>query len=268
MTSPASRLVAAVATNTSVMCAIAAVAIATPAANASPIDIVTITGSLAFPELADGENDGSVYYRLTGQSAYYNTRTGSFATGNQLDGLTSYDAEVEDFQIIYTEFFPETNLTDYLQFGYFGVVETVSDTGNGETILASTLIVAGHFSEVEGQTIDAILPFFSVSGLVNALIGGFDTDEFFDALFSAVGNPALMGDITLYQFDGGQAVDVLRYGQGLGLFAFIGGDNGDEAVAIGSLETSVLRIVPTPSTIALGAVACFISASRRRRNAP
>lgn len=225
-------------------------------------DFVTITVTLPNPEGSGGEG---TFYRLAGQSAFYTTRTSSSTTGGQLDGLTSDDS----FQdISFFEVFPENNLTDYLRFGYFGVLETVVVDGSGqEQVVNQSLVFAGQSGVFDGLTINAAFPFFEESVLVNALVNGFDTPEFFDALFTAFGSDDLLGDLTLFQqTDPNAPTDTLRFGETLVLYALIEGSPGGEdlAVGIGTLSASVLRIVPAPSTLALGALVGLVGARRRR----
>lgn len=233
------------------------------APGASGSDRVTIAGGLDFPDGSDSQ--GPSYFRLAGQSAYFNIRTGSFTTGGQLDGFTTFDTKNGPFEIQFFEVFPEQNLTDYLQFGYFGVVETVTvDAALGEVVTDRSLVVSGRFGVLEGLTINQILPFMTESELVDALVNGFDSPQFFSALFSAVDNPDLLGDIRLTQAEPDGLLEVVRQGESIGLYALIGGDNGDEAVNIGYLATAIHRVIPTPSTLALAGIAGLI-ASRRRR---
>lgn len=230
---------------------------------AGTFDRVTIAGSLSFPDGSD--SDGPSYFRLAGQSAYYNTRTGGFTTGGQLDGFTTFDSENGPFEAQYIEVFPEVNLTDYLQFGYFGVLETVTfDAALGETVTDRSLVVAGRFGVLDGQTIDQIFPFMSENELVDALVNGFDSPEFFAALSSVSGNPNLLGDIHLTQREQGGVIEIVRQGESIGLYALLGGVNGDEAVDIGYLATAVLREIPTPSSFALAVLAGLVAGRRRR----
>jgi hypothetical protein len=230
------------------------------APSAAGFDRVTIQGGLDFPDGSDSQ--GPSYFRLAGQSAFFSTRTSSFTTGGQLDGFTTFDSENGPFEIQFLEVFPEQNLTDYLQFGYFGVVETVTvDAVLGETVTDRSLVVAGR---LDGFTISQIFPFMTENELVDALVGGFDSPQFFDALFSAVGNPDLLGDIRLSQAEIDGLPEVVRQGESIGLYALIGGDNGDEAVNIGYLATAVLRVVPAPSSFALAVLAGLVAGRRRR----
>lgn len=225
-------------------------------------DFVTISVTLPYPD-GFGPSDG-VFYRLAGQSAFYSNRTSSLTTGNQLDGLVS-STSFQD--ISFFEVFPENELTDYLTFGYFGVLETVMDDGSGEQVTDRSLVVAGQFGTFEGLPISSILPFAAESELVDALVNGFDTPQFFNALFSAVGNPDLLGDLALFQQAFPAApTDTLRNGQTLGLYAFIDAVPGEEdrALQIGNLSASVLRVVPAPATSLVAFAAVFAAARRRR----
>ena len=241
---------------------IAAIAVGAMPAIAAD-DFVTITVTLPYPD-GFGPSDG-VFYRLAGQSAFYSNRTSSLTTGGQLDGLVS-STSLQD--ISFLEVFPENELTDYLTFGYFGVLETVVDDGSGEQVTDRSLVVAGQFGTFAGLPISSILPFATESELVDALANGFDTPQFFDALFSAVGNPDLLGDLALFQQAFPAApTDTIRDGQTLGLYAFIDAIPGEEdrALQIGNLSTSVLRVIPAPATVVLGLAGALVLAPRRRR---
>ncbi|QOJ00788.1 MAG: hypothetical protein HRU70_09900 [Phycisphaeraceae bacterium] len=242
-------------------CVAASIGFAAAPAAASD-DHVAITVTLPFPG-GFGPDDG-VTYRLAGQSAFYSTRTNGVTTGGQLDGLSSSGSP---HLIEYTEVFPEASLADYLRYGYFGVLETVVDDGTGERVIDRSFVIAGRFGAFDGLAIDSILPFFQESELVDALVNGFDTPEFFDALSAALGNADLLGDMTLLSRpDLNGPVDTVRAGEMLGLYALIGGVPGEEdrAVLIGDLSASVLRVVPSPGALALASLAGFVATRRRR----
>jgi hypothetical protein len=235
--------------------------VALPALGAE--DRVIISGSVSFSEMTDSRGE-QAFHRLTGQSAYFNTRTGSLTTGNQLDGITSFDSENSVFEISYNEVFPEASLTDYLHFGYFGVVETVGyDEHGDEEILDVSFVIAspfGIFPDTDFR-VENIFPGIDEASLVHALTNSFDSPLFFDVLFSAVGSDDFRGLIGLGRVDSEGAVEEIRNGDVMMLLAFNRDD--DLASEIGFLETFILR-VPAPGVLALGALA-GITAARRRR---
>lgn len=230
-------------------------------------DLVSISGGLSFASGFD-TTDGEVFYRLTGQSAYYSLRTSSLTTGGQLDGITSYDAATSVFQINFQEVFPEAGLTDYLRFGYLGVIQAVQTLSDGsEVILDTSFVIAGQPGFAEGTRVQDILPLADEATLVNALTGSFDSPEFFAALDAALNSPALLGEIALssVDFSVSNVAQFVRAGQPLELYAFIGGANGDEASSVGFLETSITRIIPTPGVATIGVLGMLAMADRRRR---
>jgi hypothetical protein len=231
-------------------------------------DRVTIQGRLDFAPRTDGTpEDGVLYRRLRGQSAFITTRTASSTSGGQLDGTTSFDSESSNFVIQYSEVFPETNLNDYLGFGYFGVVETVLRLpGVEDSVVDTSLIVAGTYpSALLGRRIDELLPVGTEAQLLAGMTQSFDSPEFFSLLDSLASNPDLLGTIALDTFVIGQSsVDHVRDGRVLTMYSFTGGLNGDEAVDVGYLDTSILRIVPSPGAASLLGLAGVISARRRR----
>ena len=96
-------------------------------------------------------------YRLTGQSVFFSQRTNSGTTGGQLDGVTTLDSQNAVHQITFGEVFPEANLTDYLTFGYFGVVETVDIVDDTETVVDRSIVVAAN-SLAAGATLQDVFP--------------------------------------------------------------------------------------------------------------
>jgi hypothetical protein len=240
---------------------------------AARVDIVSIQGALDFPSLSEGLPEGSqTFYRLRGQSAYISTRTNSGSTGGQLDSITSFSSADSFFEISFVEAFPEEILTDYLSFGYFGVIETViTSPGQDEQIVDTSLVIAGAYPFVlEGLRIDEILPVASESELVPALTNSFDSPEFFSILDSHAlhSNPDLLGDIGLGFVDLSQSntVQSVRDAGILTLYAFKGGDKGDQAVNVGYLTTGITRVVPAPASAAILALS-GLAAARRRRTA-
>lgn len=209
-------------------------------------DLVQIFGGFdCGVEVAPGEFE---YYRLTGQSVYFSNRTSSLTTGGQLDGLDCRNDPLAQFDISFFEVFPEVNLTDYLTFGYFGVVETITayDTdGDGledfEELTDTSFVMAIADNLGEGALVEDFFPTLNEDTLVTALTTTFDSPEFFDALFTAIGHPDLAGDIQIRQVNG-QIANVIRPGEQLTLVAFKGGEFGHEGQAIGYVNTDIARI--------------------------
>jgi hypothetical protein len=212
-------------------------------------DNVTIFGELYAPDAAE-------FFELAGQSAYLQQRTSSSTTGGQLDGLST-----GGFAIGYAEVFPEANLTDYLTFGYFGVVNTYASNGDEEEpligIVDTSIVFAMQPGVGEGQTVDQFtINNYDEATLVAAFTGSFDSPEFLDVLGTHGNFSELFGTIGLPQ----ESI----VGDTLDLIAFIGGPNGDEGVKIGELNTSIERIVPAPGAAALFTLAGLVGISRRR----
>lgn len=241
-------------------------AIVAPAALANPVDIVTIGVSLDQPQREFGPFDG--FYRLRGQSVYFSQRTNSGTTGGQLDGFDSRDSAQAVAEIQFGEAFPEANLTDYLTFGYFGVIDTFEfvDDGFGgfeEVLVDSSIIIAvnGLLNE-DAVRVEDLLGIDEAS-LLAALTGSFDSEEFFDALDAATQNPQTRGQIALIQSDT-VTTTFVRGGESLSLFAFIDGDSGDLGRSVGFIDTTILRIVPAPASCGVLAFAGLAAARRRR----
>ncbi len=193
-------------------------------------------------------DEPGTFFQLRGQSVYFSNRTSSLTTGGQLDGIDCRDNELAQFDISFLEFFPEESLSDYLTFGYFGIVDTIAaiDTdGDGivdtEEVIDTSFVMAIEDTLGEGATVEDYFPSLDEATIVTALTTTFDSPEFFDALFTAVGHPDLTGDIALLQVNAGFASPV-RPGQQLTLVAFKAGVNGDEGMAIGSIATTISRI--------------------------
>lgn len=224
----------------------ATVAALLAAVGANAQDLVTISGG--FYECGTKVAEGQVeYYRLSGQSVYFSSRTSSLTTGGQLDGIDCRDDELAQFDISFFEVFPEANLTDYLTFGYFGIVDTITafDTdGDGtpeyEQLTDQSFVIATRNQLGEGATVGDFLPGYDEATLVNALTTSFDSPEFFDALFQAVDNPNLNGDIWLWQSNAGTSANV-REGEQLSLIAFRLGSGGDEGQLLGYLSTAIIN---------------------------
>lgn len=228
--------------------ALAAIAAAGLASSAfgSFQDDVTIFGEVYFPEFVES-------FELSGQSAYVQQRTNGGTTGGQLDGIAS-----GGFGIGYAEVFPEANLTDYLQFGYFGVVHSyaIPIARNDGVIVDTSFVLAMQPGVGEGLRIDEIGSLgLTEAQLVDALTGGFDTPEFFAFLGQYGNEGSLMGTIGLPQ----ESI----VGDTLDLIAFIGGEDGDRGVKIGELNTSIVR-VPSPGALSLFGMSGVVAARRRR----
>lgn len=219
-------------------------------------DLVTLTVNLGSPAQGDG-----TFYRLSGQSVFASTRTAGLTTGGQLDGIQS---DVNPSIIQFNEVFPETNLLDYLQFAYFGVIETVRSTDDGDQVIDTSLVIGVRPPQESGLSVSAFLPFDNEASLVGPLTSTFDSPEFFTALGAATNTPSLLADTELL-LDDGVSTQVVRDGGSLLLYAFVDGEFGDLGVSVGSLEMSVLRVIPAPGSAGvLFAAGCCVA--RRRRN--
>lgn len=231
------------------LCAVAGSALA---------DQVTITARLDYPD----QPDSGLYYRLTGQSVYFSLRTSSLTTGGQLDGLDSFASDPTGVTITFEEVFPEAELTDYLRFGYFGVVETlrVSDDGEPDSVIDRSIVIAGKSNMFGGLRVEDLLPGLDEMTLLDALTNSFDSPEFFSALGTATSDQRLQGDIRLLTdpSDDNPSGEV-RTGESIGLYGFF-----DEATEIGYLATTVYRPVPSPGAICILGMAGLAGARRRR----
>jgi len=215
-------------------------------------DNVTIWGVLDYPE------NESQYYELEGQNAYVQQRTNGGTSGGQLLGITSNAG----FASGYSEIFPEDNLTDYLTFGYFGVIDTHEWIEIGlradflDTVVDTSIVMALQPGVGQGQKVeDFNTPGYDEATLVAAFTGSFDSQEFLDVLNSYGDQGEHFGTIGLPQLG--------VVGDTLDLIAFIGGPNGDEGVKVGELNTQVER-VPSPGATALFGLAGLTVIRRRR----
>ncbi len=225
---------------------------------AASIDVAAIGVTLDFPAGA-----GGAFYRLTGQSVFFSTRTSSVTTGGQLDGVTSYDSQNAVHQITFNEVFPEANLTDYAGFGYFGVIEAYAFDGDAPAaLIAQGIVIAGRGLGA-GTRVEDLFPGLTAASLLNALVTTPDSPEFFAALEAAVGNPQLNGLTGLLDSDLGE----IRVGQSLSLYAFLpdpSNQDGPFATDVGFIDHTIVRVVPAPAAAGLfGLVG--IAAARRRR---
>lgn len=184
-------------------------------------------------------------YRLAGQSAFIQTRTGSSTSGGQLDGLESGTS-----QFSYLELFPAVSLSDYLDFAYFGVIETLDEF---DQVIDTSLVVAYQPGSGVGELVQNRFS-LTESTLVTALTTSFDSPEF-EAFFNEVLNEsATRGVIAI--------PPIGRPGDVLDLVAFIGADS--EGVKVGTLGVTV---VPEPGTFGLLLAACgaLLVVARRRK---
>ena len=224
------------------------------------VDLGGISVSLNFPPAPD--EFGQPFRRLAGQSVFFSQRTNGGSSGGPLDGVTSFDSQNAVHEITFVEAFTEANLTDYLRFGYFGVVETVEIGSEGQEIITDrSLAVAAQFDYAQGLRVEDIFG-VSEATLVNALTTTFDSPEFFSALDIATSNPNLSGATGLTL----SGVSLIRQGDSLTLYSFYP-DPSNDFIEVGSdigfLDHAVIRI-PTPSVASLLALGVLPLARRRR----
>lgn len=191
---------------------------------------------------------------LRGQSNFFQTRTDGGTSGGQLDGVGFPGATIQ-----FTEVFPPPSIADFLQFGYFGLMETRDDAGE---ITDTSLVVALRQQPLDrgiapgvGQTIQDIYEslVYNEAQLVDAMSNEFDSEEFF-ALGNEVGGSAISrGNIGI--------PSIARPGETLNLIAFIGGDSGELGVDVGDLGVIV---TPTPGAAALLGLSGVAMLRRRR----
>lgn len=239
-----------------------ALASLTSLSHASFVDTGVIGVSLDFPS-EPGPQGTVPYYRLAGQSVFFSQRTSSSTTGGQLDGVTSFDSASAVHEVTFAEVFPEANLTDYLTYGYFGVLEKVAP--DGETVLDRSLVLASKLDYANGLHVEDIFPTLTEATLVNALVTSNDSAEFFAALAAAQANANLSGDTALRLAGVGQ----VRPGSSLTLYGFVTpslvAEGSDTASDVGFIDFAVTRTeIPEPAGLAVVApVAAFLT--RRRR---
>ena len=215
--------------------------------------LVLLTGTAAadtvtIDAVVDSPDSGS--YRLSGQSAFIQTRTGSSTSGGQLNGVVSPGTSIS-----FEEIFPPPTMADYLGFAYFGILQTLDEF---DEIVDTSLVVAFDAGSGVGTVIVDTFPYDEAT-LVAAFTGGDDSLEFLDMLDLAPANGSTLGDIAV--------TPIGRPGTLLDLVAFIGGDDGDVGVKIGTLGVTV---VPEPSSLSLLLLAtaamfavAFLRASRQ-----
>jgi hypothetical protein len=184
-------------------------------------------------------------YRLSGQSAFIQTQTGASTSGGQLDGVQSPVTSIS-----FEEVFPPPTLADYLGFAYFGILQTLDEF---DEVIDTSLVVAFNAGSGVGTVIGDTFPYDEAT-LVAAFTGGDDSLEFLDMLGLVPANASTLGDTAV--------PPVGRPGTLLDLVAFIGDDDGDVGVKIGTLGVTV---VPEPSTLSLLVIgAAGLLAVRRR----
>ncbi len=243
-----------------------------PAQASTTYDEANLFYGLYDPSDDDGfdiEFDGNpTFYRLTGQSAFLQTLEFYGTSGGQLDGAVGGDV------ITYTEAFPPTDLTEYLTYAYFGVIELVgTDSNLNEVVLERSLVVG--FREPADAVGQSIVDLFGYerSVIVDALTTAFDSDEFFDIMSMVSNDPATNAQMGLLTLTLDPDVFVsdpphhVRSDEGLFLVAFLGGAEGDLGVEVGSIGYTVTRItiIPEPaSATLLGGLGMWLLARRRR----
>lgn len=184
-------------------------------------------------------------YRLVGQSSFIQTRTDSGTSGGQLDNVESGSTSIG-----FDELFPPASLADYLDFAYFGIIETLDET---DTVIDTSLIIAYASGAGVGQFASDDFP-YTEAELVNAFTGAFDSPEFLSMSGFVPANASTRGAIGV--------PPIGRPGATLDLVAFIGGVEGDVGVKVGTLGVVA---VPEPSTFGLLAIACGTLLAVRRR---
>lgn len=208
-------------------------------------DVVTIDVTLD-PYVYLNQDDDLVEgnYELTGQSAYLQYHTSSSTSGGQLDGVVSGGTSIS-----YTEVFPPPSLSDYLEFAYFGLVETYDENSD---LLDTSFVVALAPGIGVGLTV-ADLFTYTEAQLVVAMGTSFDSPEFFDIMGEVSNLASARGVIGV--------PPVAQVGEVLDLIAFVGGVNGTVGVKIGTLATTV---VPEPASLGLLSIASLALLRRRR----
>lgn len=191
---------------------------------------------------------------LRGQSNFFQTRTDGGTSGGQLDGVESPGATIQ-----FAEVFPPPSIADFLQFGYFGLMETRDEAGD---VIDTSVVVALRQQTLDrgiipgvGQTIHEIFDSleFNEAQLVDAMSNEFDSDEYFALGNQVFNTPVARGDISI--------PSIARLGNTLNLIAFIGGDDGTLGVDVGDLGVIV---TPTPGPAAMLGLGGLVMLRRRR----
>lgn len=210
-------------------------------------------------EIFDTETPDT-YFQLAGQSAYIQFRPSSRTTGGQLDSTIGPGTG----SIVFTEFFPPDDLSDFLAFAYFGLVETRSSLDDSvldtSFVFASVPFAASRSPVPTGTVFQDFFPSYTENQVVDALKNSFDSPIFFDFLDTLI--PSLstgQGTIAI--------PEIGRPGDTMDLIAFIGGNDGSSGFKMGTLGTSV-ALVPEPSTSLLAALATLGLLRRRRESRP
>jgi hypothetical protein len=246
----------------------AAVAVAISLGTASPAaafnsDRVRVTHDIAEPLLNGSPllfDSNPTFYQLAGQSALIQTRASSGTSGGQLDGARGFGS------IEFTEVFPPAQLSEYQTYSYIGVVELHGTNSGGDDVILDRSIVIGFRTNIAvGQKIENLFPGspnYDEATLVNQFTTQSDSSSFLDMAFNRVGGqPNTSGRMSVnftdchntFVCDGPTQV---QSEETLDLIAFIGGENGDEGVWIGSLGMGMTRQlnvgpVPEPETYAM-----------------
>lgn len=261
--------------------AVLSLALTAPAA-AVTLDSATIYYDIYGPVDANGDplmfDGNATAYQLAGQSAFIQTRTSSSSSGGQLDGAAGLG------EIQFLEVFPPPLLTDYISFSYLGIADLLGTDSNGDpVVLDRSIVIAYQPGVAEGLRIEDLFPYTEAT-LVSQFTTQFDSAEFLDMAFTQVGGQAnTSGLISVQQTDCHNttmcdAPTQIQFGETLDLIAFIGGENGDEGVVIGTLEFSMVQMLNvSPSAVPVPAAAWLfgsgllglIGAARRKstRNA-
>lgn len=212
------------------------------AVHADVVDIDVTVDSYNYLDVNDDPQVG--FYELTGQSAFIQFRSDSMTSGNALDGITTGSSTVS-----FTELFPPASFSDYLTFAYFGRVNTYDVDNN---LVDTSLVIAFQPGYGVGEMVENYFS-YTEADLVAAMATN-DSPEFLSMLNSQIpSQPLVQGDIAV--------PPIGQPGQTLNLVAFIGGVNGDQGVAIGTLD---MTVTPEPASLALLATAGVLLCQRRR----
>lgn len=212
-------------------------------------DDVTIDVVLDEYAYVDQNSDPQVgSFELGGQSAFIQYRINSGTSGNPLDGVITPGTS-----IFFIELFPPPVLSDYIDFSYFGIVNTYAEIDAGGDLLDTSLVVAIQPGVGVGAKPE---DFFTETEatLVTAFTTEFDSPEFLEILNNGINQANTRGTIGV--------PPISRPGQTLDLIAFIGGRSGEEGVKIGTVS---MTVIPEPASVALLALGSSIMLIRRKR---